>query len=69
MENLICCFYFLLICKFYGAEKNNINAMKSINQSINQSIKLGWGLDCVLATCSAVSGVTPLQGGPQITPP
>jgi hypothetical protein len=31
--------------------------------------KLGQGLDCVLATCIAVAWVTPLQGGPQITPP
>ncbi len=31
--------------------------------------KLGWGVDCILGTCSTVAWVTPLQGGPQITPP
>ncbi len=31
-------------------------------------VKLGWGLDCMLATCMAVAWVMPLQGGPQITP-
>ncbi len=31
--------------------------------------KLGRGLDCVLATCSSVAGVMPLQGDPQPPPP